>query len=48
LTLEEVERLMIIHALKATEGNRSESARRLGISRRTLHRKLHDYKLEDL
>jgi DNA-binding NtrC family response regulator len=48
MTLEEVERLMIINALKATEGNRSESARRLGISRRTLHRKLHDYKLEDL
>ncbi len=48
LTLEEVERLMIVNALKATEGNRSESARRLGISRRTLHRKLHDYKLEDL
>jgi len=48
LTLDEVERLMIINALKATEGNRSESARRLGISRRTLHRKLHDYKLEDL
>ncbi|MBI5686111.1 MAG: sigma-54-dependent Fis family transcriptional regulator [Verrucomicrobia bacterium] len=48
LTLDEVERLMIINALKATEGNRSEAARRLGISRRTLHRKLHDYKLEDL
>jgi DNA-binding NtrC family response regulator len=48
MTLDEVERLMIINALKATEGNRSESARRLGISRRTLHRKLHDYKLEDL
>ncbi len=48
LTLDEVERLMIINALKATESNRSEAARRLGISRRTLHRKLHDYKLEDL
>ena len=48
LTLEEVERLMIINALKSTHGNRSESARRLGLSRRTLHRKLHDYKLEDL
>lgn len=48
LTLDEVERLMIVNALKATDGNRSESARRLGISRRTLHRKLHDYKLEDL
>ena len=48
LTLAEVERQMFIHALKTSKSNRSEAARRLGISRRTLHRKLHDYRLEDL
>ncbi len=48
LTLEEMEKQMFIHALKASQGNRSEAARQLGISRRTLHRKLHDYKLENL
>jgi len=48
MTMEEVERLMIIHALRATEGNRTLAAQRLGISRRTLHRKLVEYKLYDL
>jgi two-component system response regulator HydG len=29
--------------MKATGGNKSETARRLGINRKTLHRKLKDY-----
>jgi two-component system, NtrC family, response regulator AtoC len=48
LTLAEVERMMFIHALKASEGNRTDAARRLGISRRTLQRKLHELNLGNL
>ncbi|MBM3887756.1 MAG: sigma-54-dependent Fis family transcriptional regulator [Verrucomicrobia bacterium] len=48
MTMQEAERLMMINALKATEGNRSLAAKRLGISRRTLHRKIVEYKLHDL
>lgn len=46
LTAKEVERELIIRALKATEGNRTEAARRLGMSRRNFHRKLHLHQLE--
>ena len=38
--LEEVEKTTILKILAATEGNKSEAARRLGITRRTLHQKL--------
>ncbi len=48
LPLREVERQMFINALKACEGNRTEAAKRLGVSRRTLHRKIHEFNLEDL
>ena len=47
-TVKEVEKQLIIRALKETQGNRSEAARRIGVSRRTLHRKLHEYQLENL
>ncbi|MCP5523896.1 MAG: sigma-54-dependent Fis family transcriptional regulator [Verrucomicrobiales bacterium] len=47
LTLKESERQQIIHALQETRGNRTLAAKQLGISRRTLHRKLHVYQLED-
>ena len=46
LTVEEAERQLIIRALQESSGNRTEAARRLGMSRRTLHRKLHKYHLE--
>lgn len=39
LPLEEVERREILHALEAADGNRSEAARRLGVSRKTIDRK---------
>jgi len=41
--LEEVERETIIRTLAAANGNKSEAARRLGITRRTLHQKLKKY-----
>ena len=46
LSLPEAEKQLIIRMLKETDGNRTEAARRLGLSRRTLHRKLHEYHLE--
>jgi DNA-binding NtrC family response regulator len=45
-TVKEAERESIIRALKATDGNRTLAAKRLGISRRTFHRKLHEHHLE--
>ncbi len=47
-TVQEAERQLIVQALKETAGNRTLAAQRIGVSRRTLHRKLHEYKLEDL
>jgi two-component system response regulator HydG len=41
--LEEVEKATILTTLKAADGNKSEAARRLGITRRTLHKKLKAY-----
>ncbi|HXG47004.1 MAG TPA: sigma-54 dependent transcriptional regulator [Methylomirabilota bacterium] len=46
MTVREAERELIVQALRESRGNRTEAARRLGISRRTLHRKLHTYQLE--
>ncbi|NQU03793.1 MAG: sigma-54-dependent Fis family transcriptional regulator [Syntrophaceae bacterium] len=43
LPLDEVERITIIKTLELTKGNKSEAARRLGITRRTLHKKLKTY-----
>ena len=42
-TLEEVERRHILSVLAASEGNRAEAARRLGVSRKTIDRKLADW-----
>jgi two-component system response regulator HydG len=46
LTVKEAEKELIMRALKEKDGNRSEAAKQLGMSRRTLHRKLHAYHLE--
>jgi two-component system response regulator HydG len=43
LPLEEVEKATILNAMEATGGNKSEAARRLGITRKTLHAKLKKY-----
>jgi two-component system response regulator HydG len=42
-SLEAVERETILRTLEAAGGNKSEAARRLGITRRTLHQKLRKY-----
>ena len=47
LTVEEAEKQLIIRALKQTEGNRTLAAKKIGMSRRSLHRKLHQYHLEE-
>jgi len=46
LTVKEAEKQLIIRALKEANGNRTRAAKRVGMSRRTLHRKLHTYHLE--
>ncbi|NPV06023.1 MAG: sigma-54-dependent Fis family transcriptional regulator [Syntrophaceae bacterium] len=44
--LEEVEREAILATLEDSGGNKSETARRLGINRKTLHKKLKDYGID--
>jgi DNA-binding NtrC family response regulator len=48
LTVTEAEKQLIIRALKECGGNRTSAAEKLGMSRRTLHRKLHLYHLEEI
>jgi len=43
LPLEDVEKATILSTLESTSGNKSEAARRLGITRKTLHKKLKKY-----
>lgn len=42
LNLHETETTLILRALEESRGNRTEAADKLGISRRTLHRRLHE------
>ncbi len=46
LNIENNEKSLIIQALDETNGNRTMAAEKLGISRRTLHRKLNEYGLK--
>jgi DNA-binding NtrC family response regulator len=46
LTVREAEKQLIIRSLKETGGNRTLAAKKIGMSRRTFHRKLHLYHLE--
>ncbi len=46
-SLEELEREHIIQALKVTDGNRSKTARLLGIDRKTLYDKIKRYQIEN-
>jgi two-component system, NtrC family, response regulator HydG len=43
MTLEDMGKAAVIKTLKASNGNKSEAARRLGITRKTLHKKLKKY-----
>ena len=43
LPLEDVEKATILRTLESSMGNKSEAARRLGITRKTLHKKLKKY-----
>jgi two-component system NtrC family response regulator len=44
--VERLERLLIAHALAQTQGNRAETARRLGIHRQLLYKKMAQYGLD--
>lgn len=46
-SMREAEKKMIMQALRDNRSNRTRAAGQLGISRRTLHRKLHEFQLED-
>lgn len=48
LSVADAEKQLIIRALKECDGNRTLAAESLGMSRRTLHRKLHLYHLEGI
>jgi two-component system, NtrC family, response regulator AtoC len=47
ITMKDAEKQLIARALKEAGGSRTEAAKKLGMSRRTLHRKLHAYHLEE-
>jgi DNA-binding NtrC family response regulator len=47
-TVRDAEKQLIMRALREADGNRTVAARRIGMSRRTLHRKLKEYDLEHL
>lgn len=44
-SLQEINKQLIIAALQANDNNKTKTAKQLGISRRTMHRKLHEYGL---
>jgi len=46
VTVKDAEKQLIVRALKETDGNRTRAAQKIGMSRRTFHRKLHEYHLE--
>jgi two-component system, NtrC family, response regulator HydG len=45
ISLDEMERLTVLKTLETVQGNKSEAARKLGITRATLHKKLKKYGL---
>jgi two-component system, NtrC family, response regulator AtoC len=47
LTVRELERLYVLEVIRQTEGNKSKAAEILGLDRKTLYRKLEEYRAED-
>ncbi|OQY38650.1 MAG: transcriptional regulator [Spirochaetaceae bacterium 4572_7] len=47
ITMAEAEKIIISETLRAENSNKSKTSEILGIGRKTLHRKIHDYGLED-
>jgi DNA-binding NtrC family response regulator len=47
LNLSDLSKATILKALEACRGNRTEAAKQLGISRRTLHRRLNEFGLRE-
>ncbi|MDY0131495.1 MAG: sigma-54 dependent transcriptional regulator [Desulforegulaceae bacterium] len=45
--LKEIEKKAIIQTLKSLDNNKSAAARELGITRKTLHKKIKDYKIDN-
>ncbi len=48
IPLAEIERRMILETLNLVKGDKTKAARLLGIGRKTLYRKLHTYRAQDL
>ena len=48
VSMEQAEKMMIVRALEQNDDNRTRAAKQLGISRRTFHRKLKQFHLEDM
>jgi two-component system, NtrC family, response regulator AtoC len=48
ITMKDAEKQLIARALKEAGGNRSDAAKKLGMSRRTLHRRIQTHHLEEL
>lgn len=46
LTVKEAEKQLIIRAFKESKGNRTRAAKKIGLARRTFHRKRHSDHLE--
>jgi two-component system response regulator FlrC len=46
VTVQEMERALILETLRSTQNNRTQAAKLLGISIRTLRNKLHEYRVE--
>jgi DNA-binding NtrC family response regulator len=46
LTVQEMEKALILETLRSTSNNRTQAAKLLGISIRTLRNKLHEYRVE--
>ena len=45
--MQEAEKQIILRALRESKGNRTLAASKVGMSRRTLHRKIQAYHLEE-